>query len=76
MDKGKLPTWSECRAVLREEEHVKKYGNRKYDDETKRMPTELHRFIYEEEPADIEEAVYFRERLVRLINFLTKVKNG
>lgn len=62
-----LPSWSECRRLLENEQWCKENGHTQIEEE---KPTELHRYIYEEEPAGEEHSKNFRERLSKLINFL------
>lgn len=65
----KLPTYCECRNKIEGLNWCLVNGHTML---AEKEPTELHKFIYEEEPADKEKAIHFRERLTKLVKYLTR----
>ena len=64
---GNLPTYKECKRIL--ENHQYRQDNSivtVVDEEP--IPTALHNFIYEQEPAHPNDVVYFREGLISVLN--------
>lgn len=61
-----LPSWKECRRKIENERYCKENGHTQIEEE---KPTELERFIYEEEPSGPQD-MFFRERLAKLVNYL------
>ena len=66
-----LTSWEDCRLLIENEQYRKSMGGYLPEGchELDRNPTELERYIYEEEPADSSKALHFRERLVKLLNW-------
>lgn len=68
-----LPSWEECNLLVKNEEYRHKNGiNLEGCHVTDREPNELERFILEEEPSDEIKAKYFRERLLKLLNWVSE----
>jgi len=65
-----IPDWSQCQLLIDNEKWRKdNHGNPPEGSHSlDRSPTELERFVYEEEPAGMEKSKYWRERLVKLLN--------